>query len=181
MVEYLKTLGDEPFELDETDVQLLAALQADGAASLASLGEVVDLSAPAVMERVRKMEQAGVIKGYAALIDARKVGLDIAAFIGVSMAYPKRIAEFEQWVKSEPQILECHHMTGAWTLLLKARCRNTAALEKLISAIRLLDSVDRTETMVVLSTNVERVELPLATALADTAPRRVRRTKRRSA
>ena len=130
------------------------------------------MSAPSVMERIRKLEQAGVITGYSAIVDARRVGLDVTAFIGVSLDYPSRIGAFERWVALEPRVLECHHVTGGPTLLLKVRCPNTEGLEDLISAMRSDLGVDRTETMVVLSTSAERVALPVSPGQALRSRRR---------
>ena len=158
---------DDPHRLDEIDRQLLDELQADAKISLKRVGERVGLSAPAVMERVRKLEQAGVLTGYHAQVYARRVGFDIAAFIGVAIRSPRALAEFEGWVEEVPQVLECHHITGAHTLLLKVKVRNTGALEKLISRIRSLDGVEGTETMVVLSTFIERPYVPLSAGAFD--------------
>lgn len=165
----------ETYPLDAIDARLLQELQADAKISLKAVGERVGLSAPAVMERLRKMEQAGVIQGYHAQVDARKVGLDVAAFIGVSIGDPSHLRAFEEYVDNEARILECHHVTGGHTLLLKVRAINTAALETLISTIRALDGVDGTETMVILSTRIERIPLPLE--VPDEEPRRRRRKK----
>lgn len=144
-------------QLDEIDAQIVAGLQADAKVSLSDLGKRVGLSAPSVLERVRKLERSGVITGYHATVDARRLGLDIAAFIGVSIRDPKHLSAAEVWAQSEPQIMECHHVTGGHSLLMKVKTRNTQALEHLISRIRQLEGVERTETMVVLSTHTERV------------------------
>ncbi len=169
------TLRAESYPLDPIDAQLLNELQADAKISLKKVGERVGLSAPAVMERVRKMEKAGVVLGYHAKIDAQRVGVDVAAFIGVQIGDPRKLASFEGWVDDHPQVLECHHVTGGMTLLLKVRVRNTRALEALISAIRGLDGIDGTETMVVLSTYAERVPVLLDPPADDDARRRRRR------
>jgi Lrp/AsnC family leucine-responsive transcriptional regulator len=154
-------LGDPRFELDQIDVQLLQMLQDDCTTSLTKLGDVVDLSAPSVMERIRKMEEAGIIRGYTALLDAKALGLDITAFIGVGIQYPKGIEALVKLVAELPAVLECHHVTGSHTMLLKIKTRNTASLEQLISKIRSTEGVERTETMVVLSTLAERVRVAL--------------------
>jgi Lrp/AsnC family transcriptional regulator, leucine-responsive regulatory protein len=173
--------GEDTVELDEIDLQLIGELQADAKASLKAIGERVGLSAPAVMERVRKLEQAEVITGYHAMIDARRVGLDIAAFIGVAISNPSKIDEFEQWIEGIREVLECHHVTGRHTLLLKAKVLNTRALEHLISRIRSLDGVEATETMVVLSTHTERVQVALHPAeVVEEEDRRVRKIRRRA-
>ncbi|MBW2189537.1 MAG: Lrp/AsnC family transcriptional regulator [Deltaproteobacteria bacterium] len=172
------TLG-ETYVLDGIDRQLLNELQSDCKRSLKEIGASVGLSAPSVMERVRKLENAGIVLGYHALLDARKVGLDISAFIGVSISNPNLLAAFEEWVDSMPQVLECHHVTGSHTLLLKVKTQNTEDLEQLISRVRSMEGVASTETMVVLSTHTERVEvaLPAAEPASDT-PRRKRSRRR---
>lgn len=159
-------------ELDRIDGLILNALQADATLSLGQLGEKVGLTAPAVMERVRKLEHAGVITGYHAQLDARKVGLDIAAFIGVSVSDPRRIEAVEQWVEGVREILECHHVTGGYTLLLKVKVRNTRALEQLINQLRSQDGVTGTDTMVVFSTSVERIPIALPVPAEDPAQKR---------
>jgi Lrp/AsnC family leucine-responsive transcriptional regulator len=158
-----------PAPLDGIDRVLIEALQEDCKTSLSKLGEKVGLGAPAVMERVRKLESAGVITGYHAAVDGKALGLDITAFVGVSINYPKDIAGFLQRVATRPEILECHHVTGGHTLLLKVKTENTASLERVISALREVDGVTRTETMVVLSTAAETFRVPLPEVEPETA------------
>ena len=159
----LKKFGDEPevVDIDEVDQRILEVLQDDCKTSLARIGEIVGLSAPSVVERVKKLEQSGVIRGYHAILDARRLGLDLTAFIGVSINYPKMIRAFEKDVAAIPEVMECHHVTGEHSLLLKVKSRNTASLEALISTLRSIDGVLRTDTMVVFSTRAERTQLPL--------------------
>lgn len=169
---------------DDMDFRILAALQEDCRTPLARIGESVGLSPPAVLERIKKLESAGIITGYSAIIDSRRIGLDITAFIGVMISHPAGISDFEERITELTDILECHHVTGAWTLLLKVKTANTSSLEELISRIRSIDGVARTETMVVLSTHTEHVQLPLPpeqTAASATAPGRARRPRLRAA
>lgn len=142
--------------LDEIDRRILAVLEEDCKLPLAKVGEKVGLSAPSVVERVRKLEADGFITGYHAHLDARRLGLDITAFIGVAVGHPQGIAIFEQQLPHLPEVLECHHVTGGHTLLLKVKARNTQALEGLIRKLRSIEGVERTETSVALSTKVER-------------------------
>lgn len=153
-------------ELDVTDLQILQTLQQDCKISLARIGEQVGLSAPSVIERIKKMEQAGVIRGYHAVLDSRLLGLDVTAFIGVSIDHPREIDVFEEAVSSLDGVLECHHVTGQHTLLLKVKSASTSTLEGLISRIRSIPGVARTDTMVVLSTHCERVQVPLTDQMA---------------
>lgn len=164
--------------LDDIDRQLLVALQADCKQPLSKLGEKVGLSAPAVMDRVRKLETAGVITGYHAAVASRQLGLDITSFIGVSINYPKDIDHFLRELSERPEVLECHHVTGGHTLLLKVKTRNTASLERLISRLRQVEGVTRTETMVVLSTAAEGSSVPLDEL--DVAPETSRRRNRKA-
>lgn len=163
-------------DLDETDLRILALVQEDCRTALARIGESVGLSAPAVLERMKKLEASGVITSYRAILDGRRLGLDITAFIGVMVDHPTHISVFDEQVSSLPDVLECHHVTGSHTFLLKIKTPNTSSLERVISQIRTLEGVSRTETMVVLSTRVERVQLPLhPLAPPAPAPRRPRR------
>jgi Lrp/AsnC family transcriptional regulator, leucine-responsive regulatory protein len=157
---------EEQLDLDGVDLQILALLQEHCKTPLAKIGQRVGLSAPAVIERIRKLEENGVITGYSALLDTRKLGCDITAFIGVLTSHPKSIGDVEQRIESRAEVLECHHVTGSYTLLLKVKTANTTTLEELISHLRSIEGVSRTETMVVLSTHTERQlllrpELPL--------------------
>ena len=147
--------------LDRIDLQILETLQADCKISLTRVGEQVGLSAPSVIERIKKLENAGVVTGYHAALDSRQLGLDVTAFIGVEHAQLADVGAFEDRVNELEGILECHHVTGQHTFLLKAKTRNTSSLESLISQIRNIPGVARTETMVVLSTHVERSQVPL--------------------
>ena len=168
-------LGEQDHGLDAIDRQLLALLQEDCRTSLVRLGEQVGLSAPSVLERIKKLETAGVITGYHALLDARQLGIDITAFIGVLINHPKLINSFENRVRELDDVLECHHVTGEYTLLLKVKTANTSSLERLISQIRSIEGVGRTETLVVLSTHTERVQLALRPRSPEPNGRRPRR------
>ncbi len=154
-------LGNHENELDEIDRHILALLQENCKLPLAKIGEQVGLSAPSVIERIKKLEDNHVIAGYRAILDARRLGKDVTAFIGVSISHPKLIGEFEKEIAELDGVLECHHVTGQHTLLLKVKTASTSSLEELISKIRSIEGVDRTETMVVLSTHTERTQIPI--------------------
>ena len=163
---------------DATDCAILELLQENCKQPLAAIGEKVGLSAPAVIERIHKLEEAGVVLGYKAVLDARKLGRDITAFIGVGTDRPGAIPRVESEVAAMDEVLECHHVTGAHTLMLKVKTHNTVSLEQLIDRVRGVDGVSRTETMVVLSTHTERSRIALEPD--EGVPKRPRRGKRRS-
>jgi len=161
--------------LDGIDLKILETLQADCKIPLARVGEQVGLSAPSVIDRIKKLENAGVITGYHAALDSRELGLDVTAFIGVEHSELAHVSRFEDHVSALSGVLECHHVTGQHAFLLKAKTTNTSSLESLISQIRNIPGVTRTETMVVLSTHIERSQVPVPgepTSEQGHAPRR---------
>lgn len=156
--------------IDQIDLKILCILQTDGRRRLADIADEVDLSAPAVMERVKKLEASGVIRGYQALIDGKKVGKDITAFIGVSIGNQRDMERFANQMMRYRDVLECHHVTGDESFILKVRLANTAALEKLLAEIRSVEGVTRTVTKVVLSTAKEGQVLELDSGLVGAPP-----------
>jgi Lrp/AsnC family transcriptional regulator, leucine-responsive regulatory protein len=165
----MKFGSSDSLDLDTIDLQILQILQQDCKISLARIGELVGLSAPSVIERIKKLEQGGAIRGYHAALDSRCLGLDVTAFIGVVIDHPTAIEGFEDRVSSLEGVLECHHVTGHHTLLLKVKTGSTSTLEALIRQIRSVPGVTRTETMVVLSTHSEQIQISLRALAAQVA------------
>lgn len=141
--------------LDEIDIRILSILQQHGRRHLAEIAKEVGLSPPAVMERVKKLESRQIIKGYHAFLDAKKMGKDITAFVGVSISHQRHIDTFSSTMVSRDDVLECHHVTGEESFILKVKTASTASLEKLLAEIRSMEGVTRTVTKVVLSTAKE--------------------------
>jgi Lrp/AsnC family transcriptional regulator, leucine-responsive regulatory protein len=153
--------------LDQIDLKILYILQNHGRCRLADIAEEVDLSTPAVMERVKKLESSGVIKGYQALLDSKKIGKEITAFIGVSVGNQRDINKFAARMLDHPDVLECHHVTGDESFILKVKSANTGSLEKLLGEIRSVEGVTRTVTKIVLSTAKESQTLELGNGLVE--------------
>jgi Lrp/AsnC family leucine-responsive transcriptional regulator len=158
--------------LDHIDLKILRRLQAQGRSRLADIAEQVALSAPAVMERVKKLEANGVIRGYTAVVDGKTVGKDVTAFIGVSIGNQRDLDRFAAQMLHYADVLECHHVTGDESFILKVKARNTGALEKLLGEIRSVEGVTRTITKVVLSTAKESQVLELDESLTEGQGRR---------
>jgi Lrp/AsnC family transcriptional regulator, leucine-responsive regulatory protein len=138
--------------LDPIDYKLITILQTNARATQSELAALVGLSQPAVAERMKKLEQDGVITGYSACVNARKLGKDITAFIGVGITHPKFNKAFAKKILAIPEVLECHLVTGQDSYLLKVKTENTGKLDELISIkLRTIPGVTRTQTMVVLS------------------------------
>jgi len=134
-----------------------------GRATWAELGQLLGLSAPSAADRVRKLEEAQVITGYAALLDPTAVGYPLTAFIFVTLANSRNRAAFLRAIAKMEQVSECHHIAGDDDYLLKVRCRTTANLDQLL-AKELKDKlgVARSRTTIVLATAKESVQIPLA-------------------
>jgi Lrp/AsnC family leucine-responsive transcriptional regulator len=145
--------------LDQIDLKILSILQNSGRCHLAEIAREVDLSSPAVMERVRKLETSGIIKGYQAVLDPKKVGKDVTAFVGVSVAHQKYIDGFAAFMMRQRDVLECHHVTGEESFILKVKTTNTDSLEKILGEIRSLEGVTGTVTKMVLSSVKESQKL----------------------
>ncbi|MEU7030781.1 Lrp/AsnC family transcriptional regulator [Streptomyces sp. SBR177] len=137
---------------DATDWRILDALQTQGRASFAELARAVSMSASAVTERVRRLEEAGVIAGYTAIIDQERLGLPILAF--VRLRYPNgNYKPFHDLIAATPEVLEAHHVTGDDCFVLKVTARSMRHLEEVSGKIGALGSVT---TSVVYSSPLPR-------------------------
>lgn len=149
--------------LNANDFKIIAALMANARATWAELGTLLGLSAPAAADRVRKLEDRGIIKGYAALVDPDAVGCGFAALIAVTLERPEHRGPFLAKIAGLPEVLECHHTAGDDDYILKIRCGGPRQLEQLISGeLKALPGLVRTRTTVILSTVKETPVLPLA-------------------
>ena len=148
-----------PSDLDRIDRQILALLREDGRMSHAAIAKEVGLSGPAIHERVRKLEQKGVIATYAAILDPARVDRSHAAFVLVTISEGSEFADDEEIVAKiceEPDVLEFHRIAGQDCYLIKMRCATNKDLENLLKRIRSIHGVARTRTTIVLSTQLER-------------------------
>ena len=143
------------FPLDDIDAKLLELLQKNGRTKRNELAEAVGFSLPSVSERLRKLEEAGVITGYHARVDHRKLGRDITAFIFVTIDSSRHYAQFLEHANALDEVLECHAVTGDPSHILKIRTANTGSLEKLLARIQAWPGVVSTRTNLVLSTSKE--------------------------
>ena len=141
--------------IDAVDQHLIELLRANGRASYAELARQVGLSSPAVHERVGKLEAAGVITGYRAVIEPSSVGLDVTALVGVIESDSVDDTGLEAAMREVPGIEDCWRVAGSEGYVLKVRVPDIRALEDTISALNRIRGVARTRTTVVLSTKWE--------------------------
>ena len=141
------------YMFDEQDRTILARLTENARVSWAELAQELGLSAPAVAERVKRLRQRGVIRGFHAVLDPPSLGLGLTAFISVSLAHPRDRAEFLKTVRKRGEVKEAHHLAGEDDYLMKVHCRDTAHLEHLLTDIlKSVKGVQRTRTSIVLGT-----------------------------
>ena len=156
--------GDRPPRLDDLDRRLLELLQQDGRATSVELARRLGLSPPGLQRRLRRLEAAGVVRGYTALVDRASVGLDLLCFVEVKLAHhrPDCVARFRDEVQSIPEVLECHYLTGESDYLIKIVVPNHKALETvLFEGLMRIDGVDRIHTSIVVNEVKASTALPL--------------------
>ena len=141
--------------MDKTNWKLIKLLEQNGRLTYAELGKLVHLTAPAVAERVKKLEESGVITGYGAKINLEKVGIPITALVECQV-YRTKEREFKALVLSLDEVISCHNVTGPYAFVLRVAVGSMSLLDELLE--RLIDLSD-TNTMMVLSTPVSR-EMP---------------------
>jgi Lrp/AsnC family transcriptional regulator, leucine-responsive regulatory protein len=146
--------------LDDIDLKILNLLLRDGRMSHTAIGKETDLSSPSVYARIQRMERAGVIKGYTALLAPEKVGRGLAAFVRVRTQTPSYESDaFERFIRDEDQILECHDVDGEDCYILKIRTASTQSLQRLLATIRSFSGITRTVTTIALETLKEEGSL----------------------
>lgn len=149
-------------DLNETDLKAIQHLMSQGRITWSELAGMLELSAPATADRVRRLEERQVIQGYAALVNPEAVGCGLTAFVFITLERPKHRPNFLKRVASLSEVQECHHIAGDDDYLLKVRCGSTRELEKLVSEdLKGVTGVIKTRTTIVLSTVKETPALPL--------------------
>jgi DNA-binding Lrp family transcriptional regulator len=148
----------ENVRLDAVDRQILEILQSEGRLPNARVAERVGLSPPSVLERIRKLEAKGVIRGYAAMIDGPRLGLRTEVYVAVALSLHRRerIEEFRAAVLAMPQVLECHHLTGEDDFLLRVVVPEIRDYEDfLLHHLTRIEGVSKLKSAFVLSTEVD--------------------------
>jgi Lrp/AsnC family leucine-responsive transcriptional regulator len=145
--------------IDAIDIKILNILQLNGRTKRNQIAEEVGLSLPSVSERLKKLEETGIIKGYFAHLNKKAFGYDIMAYILVVMESSKHYKTLISKIEQIQEILECHSVLGEGSHLLKAVTKNTESLERLLGEIQSWPGVMSTKTIFVLSTIKETTVL----------------------
>lgn len=133
--------------MDDIDKKILKALQHNARTSIKELSNQINLTPPAVSERIKRLENQGVILGYTAIIDNSKIGLNIFALINVSMRADKQ-KDFYKMIRGLDAVTECYHVTGAYCMVVKVYCKSMGDLEHIINQVQQFGD---TNTLMVLS------------------------------
>ena len=143
--------------MDRTDYQILNLLQRDSRTTLKSIGDQVGLTAPAVSERVRRLEEKGVIKGFPISIDRTLLDSNLAGFILIAI-FPEKYSQFCKFCEDTPSITAHHHLVGKLNALLRFAVKDTRELDQLLASIK---HYGDSQTSVELEAYFEHKDVPL--------------------
>ncbi|MFC4334990.1 Lrp/AsnC family transcriptional regulator [Salininema proteolyticum] len=141
--------------MDSIDAQIIDLLRADGRLSYAELARQVGLTAPSVQDRVAKLEKAGVILGFRAIVDPAAVGSPVTALIGLVTNSARNYADITDHLHGIEEIEDCYFLAGEECYMLKVRVAKIEDLERLIESLGRIDGVSHTRTTITLSTKWE--------------------------
>jgi len=142
--------------MDDTDRKILDYVQVHGRDTYAEIGAAVGLSVSAINERLKRLERAGIIRGWGARVDAKAVQRGVLAYMLVLIDRPDNEKRLVEAICALPQVLECHHVTGDWSYILKLRLADIAELETVLAdTIKQSPGAIRTHTVIALSSRKE--------------------------
>lgn len=138
--------------MDAIDINILKLLKENSRISASEISSKINLSIPAVSDRLRKLDASGVIEKYTVIISNKKMNKNITVIMFVSLKNPNFTDKFVEFIQNENEIIECHYLTGDFDYALKIVTEDTETLEKILNEIKLIKGVLRTKTVVTLST-----------------------------
>ncbi|NLJ57846.1 MAG: Lrp/AsnC family transcriptional regulator [Tissierellia bacterium] len=141
--------------MDQTDLKIISILQDEGRISMKDLGKKVSLSPPAVAERVKRLEDMGVIEGYKAVVNNKKVGKPIHVLINATIK-PEKQESFLEFARNSEEIVECHHVTGPHSMIMEAYLREMTHLQELVGKVQFFGN---TETFIIMSSPIVGKEI----------------------
>jgi Lrp/AsnC family transcriptional regulator, leucine-responsive regulatory protein len=139
--------------MDSLDFKIIDELSRNGRVTWSELAQLLGLSSPAIADRVKRLEEKGIIRGYTAKLNEVELGYMVTAFIAVSLEHPKYIAGFTKAIQHLSEIEECHHVAGEDDYFLKVKCRTNQHLDEFLNGkLKVIAGVSRTRTTIALST-----------------------------
>jgi len=144
-------------EIDGIDKEILRSLMEDARKPILQIASKIGISGAAIHQRLRKLEQAGVISGSRFIVDTKVLGYSTMAFVGIYLDKASSNPQAVKELKRIPEVLECHYTTGNWSILIKIICRDNEHLMQLLNnKIQPITGVSRTETFISLEQQIER-------------------------
>lgn len=146
--------------MDEHDRKIINLLAQDSRRGLNDIGGVVGLSASAVNERIKRLVSLGAIRKFTVDADPEALGAPVLAFVFIELAVLADEAGFRDFAASQAAILECHHVTGGWSYLIKIRVADLSEVERFLAALKQAGFIERSETLIALSSPVAGPLIP---------------------
>lgn len=152
----MKSYTEVGYRLDAIDKKIIYMLMDNAKTSLAQISKNIGISTTAVHQRIKKLENAGVIENSVLFLNPRKIGYKVVSYIGVFMDQPSHFQELIKALNEINEIVEAHYTTGNWTVFLKVLCVDNDHLMQILSKIQKLKGVTRTETFISLEQSINR-------------------------
>lgn len=143
-------------QFDSTDRKILKYLIKNARMPFLEIARECNISGAAVHQRIKKLDEAGLILGSRLMIEPRMLGFDVCAFVGIRLESPKNLQSTQEALKSIPEIVECHFITGSYSLFVKIYCIDNEHLMKVLSNIQEIPGISSTETKVSLCETFQR-------------------------
>lgn len=152
----MKTAKNSEYYLDSVDKEIIYMLMDNAKTSLAQISKNIGISTTAVHQRIKKLEQAGVIENSISFLNPRKVGFKVVSYIGVFLEKPSHYNDAVKALKEINEVVEAHYTTGNYTIFLKVLCKDNDHLMQILNKIQKLTGVTRTETFISLEQSINR-------------------------
>jgi Lrp/AsnC family transcriptional regulator for asnA, asnC and gidA len=145
------------YQPDKLDLQILKILMADATKPYTDIARQLEVSGGTIHVRMKKMQEAGIVKGARLVVDPTALGFDITAFMGIFLEKASNYKEVRKALDQIPEIIELHYTTGAYNMFVKIVCRNTTHLRQVLhDRLQTVKGVQRTETLISLDKGMER-------------------------
>lgn len=153
--------------MDAVDIKILNCLEKNARMNASVIGKRINLSVSAVIERIKKLEQNGIIQGYTIRLDEIKAGFYTSAVLSIRLEHPKYNEEFSSCIRKHPAVSECYYITGDFDYMVKVVTESNDALTKALNDIKQMSGVSLTRTSVIL--DVIKPHTAVIPALGDVA------------
>lgn len=152
----MKSATNTNYHLDSVDKKIIYMLMDNAKTSLAHISKNVGISTTAVHQRIKKLEQAGVIENSISFLNPRKIGFKVVSYIGMFLEQPSHYPEVVKALNDVNEVVEAHYTTGNYTIFLKVLCRDNDHLMEILNKLQKMKGVTRTETFISLEQSINR-------------------------